>query len=290
MAADVPWISVGELAHAFSPEAYAPHSTSALAGRTIRLHLETGAVREYRFESETELTWAVLPAGATGLGGSTGSKEDAPAETAAESYFAIEVRAGFFFVDHVCSSERATSVSLLLDFEAGSATVVTGRLPDEARSRLPLEERIARGEELTAVDVELTAAAIDASFTSQTLRHEPTSDLVGKRVEYTYSPTEQYEHIYLNDRFYTWHCLRGVEKGLADTDRCHYLSLAEDLYLFVWREKIVPTLGVVVVDFQQLRTAGKIFGYRDDDAQGLADFPVGAKARVLNVTERDGGI
>ena len=38
-------------------------------------------------------------------------------------------------------------------------------------------------------------------------------------------------------------CLDGVEKGLADVDRCHYVQVAEDLYLFVWREKIIPTLG-----------------------------------------------
>ena len=80
-------------------------------------------------------------------------------------------------------------------------------------------------------------------------------------MEYTYSPTERYEHIYLNEEFYTWHCLLGSEKGLADTDRCHYLKLGDDLYLFVWREKIVPTLGAVVVDFQAMRTMGKIFGH-----------------------------
>ena len=68
-------------------------------------------------------------------------------------------------------------------------------------------------------------------------------------MEYTYSPTERYEHIYLNEDFYTWQCLMGSEKGLADTDRCHYLKLGEQLYLFVWREKIVPTLGAVVADF-----------------------------------------
>ncbi|MCS6036118.1 hypothetical protein LNQ52_01035 [Klebsiella pneumoniae subsp. pneumoniae] len=34
-----------------------------------------------------------------------------------------------------------------------------------------------------------------------------------------------------------------MEKGLADVDRCHYVQVAEDLYLFVWREKIIPTLG-----------------------------------------------
>jgi hypothetical protein len=110
-------------------------------------------------------------------------------------------------------------------------------------------------------------------------------------VEYTYSPTERYEHIYLNERFYTWHCLLGSEKGLADTDRCHYLKLADELYLFVWREKIVPTLGAVVVDFQAMRTMGKIFGHSQSGPgggpAGVVDFPVGARARLANVTASD---
>ncbi len=132
------------------------------------------------------------------------------------------------------------------------------------------------------------AAAIDEPFAAETLRHGPTAELVGRRVEYTYSSTERYEHIYLNEDFYTWHCLLGSEKGLADTDRCHYLKLEDDLYLFVWREKIIPTLGAVVVDFQAMRTMGKIFGHAPGGAEGtaagVANFPVGAWARLLNIT------
>nr|VXZ87612.1 Molybdenum cofactor biosynthesis protein F [Klebsiella pneumoniae] len=69
-----------------------------------------------------------------------------------------------------------------------------------------------------------------------------TTALVGMRNQYTYSPTERYEHIYLNDNFTP--AVSGRRgKGLADVDRCHYVQVAEDLYLFVWREKIIPTLG-----------------------------------------------
>ncbi len=99
------------------------------------------------------------------------------------------------------------------------------------------------------------------------------------RNQYTYSPTERYEHIYLNDNFYAWQCLDGVEKGLADVDRCHYVQVAEDLYLFVWREKIIPTLGVILIDLQQMRTDGKIMGYQGSDFGALSNFPVGATRR-----------
>ena len=98
-------------------------------------------------------------------------------------------------------------------------------------------------------------------------------DLVGKRVEYVYSGTEKYEHIYLNENLYTWQCLEGSEKGLADTDRCHYRLIADELYLFVWREKVVPTLGVVLVDWRAKVSNGKLFGYEGSDFGALSDTP-----------------
>ncbi len=302
-----PWISVGALAHAFSEESYAPEQTADLAGKTLALSLMDGGELEYRFESATHLSWTfrsgrdvnrpetTVEAGRADNGGSGGSAV----------YFAAKLREGFYFVDHIKTDERATSVTLLLDLDHAAATVMTGRLPGEAESREVFADRIAQGKELTAVATEFSSAAIDRPFGAHIPRHEATLDMVGRRVEYTYSPTECYEHIYLNERFYTWHCLRGSEKGLADTDRCHYLRLADRLYFFVWREKIVPTLGAVVVDFEAMRTTGKIFGYRGDEdggisaaglsagglaaggspARGLSNFPVGARARMLSGAE-----
>jgi hypothetical protein len=112
-----------------------------------------------------------------------------------------------------------------------------------------------------------------------------TTELVGKRIRYRYSTTELYEHIYLNPSFYSWHCLSGVEAGLCDTDFCHYIKLREELYLFVWQEKIVPTLGVVTIDLVRGKTDGKIFGYAGYDFGARSNFPVGAFVEFVNFTE-----
>jgi len=269
-----PWITVGELAHAFAPDNNAPPATEDLAGKTHAFTLENGQVIEHRFETGDRLTWEI--AAGTGKG-----------RSADETYLAVKLRDGIYFVDYVKHQERATSVTLLIDLHLAIVTVLIGRLPEPSETKLTLMERIALGRELTSVDALFLSGAVNAPFTAETPRHSTTDDLVDRRVEYTYSPTERYEHVYLNERFYTWHCLLGSEKGLADTDRCHYYKLADDLYLFVWREKIVPTLGVVVVDFERMRTAGKIFGYDGGDPGKLSNFPVGAHARLLNVTRRD---
>ena len=270
------WISVGELAEAFAPDNNTPRSSDELAGTTLRLHLENGQVVEHEFLTGSKLVWRMLE-------GSGAGRE------AEETYVATKVRDGIFFVDFVRHLEQAATVSLVLDLQFSIVTVLIGRLPERAEARRPLMERIAKGEELTSVLGVFLAGAVNHEFTPDTLRHRPTAELIGRRVEYTYSPTERYEHIYLNENFYTWHCLVGSEKGLADTDRCHYYKLAKDLYLFVWREKIVPTLGAVVVDFDIMRTVGKILGYQGGDFEKIANFRVGAHARLLNITRHEEG-
>jgi hypothetical protein len=65
----------------------------------------------------------------------------------------------------------------------------------------------------------------------------------------------------------------------------HYYKIADELYLFVWREKIIPTLGLVLIDLQQHRSDGKIFGYAGSSFDELSNFPVSSYCQVLNRTE-----
>lgn len=269
------WISVGALGEAFAPEANLLPQLETLGGSAFRLQLEDGTECEVQFLSSTQLRWRATPVQRGVLG---------EADVLTASYRATEIRPGIVLLSFAPSERSTSAVTAVLDRGRGIATVILGQLPSRVEAAETLFERIRRDAELTSVSATLLAGAIDAPFTSATPWHEETRELIGKRVEYTYSPTERYEHVYLNEAFYCWHCLAGSEKGLADTDRCHYRKIAPDLYLFVWREKIVPTLGIVVVDLAQLRTTGHIVGYRGFDFGAVVSFPVGARARVVNVT------
>jgi len=263
------WISVGELSTAFQSGTYRLRSVEPLLGRRLALHLENEALLECSFESDSRLTWSINR-GSLGVANGT-----AP-------YEATEIRPGIVFVDFVPPHERRTAVSLILDLRKGICTALIGRLPTAEEARMPLSERIEHNRELTGVTADSIAGAIDRPFTQLTPRHTLTTELLGKLVEYSYSPNERYRHVYLNENFYTWHCLEGVEKGLADTDRCSCRKLSDRLYLFVWREKIVPTLGVVIVDLEQMKTTGKIFGYRDFHFDQVSNFGVGACAQIAS--------
>jgi hypothetical protein len=272
MTEDLKFIQVGDLAKGIT-ENILPDSDD-LAGTSLNLFSEDGSVTTIHFDSARSLTWEARE----------GVEKGRRAEV---SYRATCPREGIYFIDYIDTSKRATSVSMVIDRNSQSATMVTGTLPTEAETRKDAFSRVCEDLELTAVTAQFLRAAIGKPFVSGDHSHLPTEELVGKRVKYVYSKTEAYEHIYLTPRLYTWHCLEGIEKGLADTDRCHYYKIAEALYLFVWREKIVPTLGVVMVDLERMKTTGKLFGYEGDDFGALTNAPVGAYATLLNVTIHD---
>lgn len=267
------WIPVGALGDAFARDANVLPVVTTLAGTSVYLHLADKRVYGLDFLSPSQLRFRADGSGA------------APrAETT--NYTATEVRPGILLIAFRWPNRRASAVCVVLDNVLNIATLVLGQLPSRREAEEPLLSRIERGAELTSVGAEILSASLNHAMTGDTPRHLDTCELVGRRVEYTYSPSERYEHIYLNEKFYTWHCLEGSEKGLADTDRCHYRRIARDLYLFVWCEKIVPTLGVVLLDLAQLRTTGQILGYRGFDFGAVTSFPVGARARVLQEVDR----
>ncbi|MDR2307512.1 MAG: molybdenum cofactor biosynthesis F family protein [Paucimonas sp.] len=264
------WITVGALADGFAPGAFILPRLADLSGRTLTLHFANGWQIEHRFDSE-RLHWRAAD------GHSQGSAE----------YRATSLRDGLYLVDFLKrdAEGQTWSVSLVLDLPAQAFTAVLGRLPDQARTRRGLYELALAGEPLSGVEATFLHGSLERPWQPGACPHAPTDELVGLRNHYRYSPTEEYEHLYLNTGYYSWQCLKGVEQGLCDTDRAHYYKIAEQLYLFVWCEKIVPTLGLVMIDLRQHRSDGKIFGYQGDGFDSLANFPVSSHCRVVNRTE-----
>lgn len=258
MSSEAVFIQVGALA-----EGFAPHSNTLaqqdLAGTTLAFHFAEGETVRCHFNDDQTLLWG-------------DQRVD---------YRATSIRPGILFIDFLDPQRANGSITLVCDRQQGNFTAVYGQLPDESQTRLDAFSRVEQGLPLTAVNAEFRFGRLD---NSDAPLPQFTDELIGMRNMYTYSPTERYEHIYLNNNFYAWQCLDGVEKGLADVDRCHYVKVAEKLYLFVWREKIIPTLGVVMIDLQEMRTDGKILGYQGSDFSSLSNFAVGAHAQILNTT------
>lgn len=244
-------------------------SSSELAGKEFLLRFSgSDQTIACRFLDATSLTWAV----GTGL-------EKQPPDS--ESYEAIRIAPGIYFVDFVLAKTANVSVSTVLDEPAGKATVLTATLPDREKALSSFTDRLGQGVELSTIQVKIQHALINPSSSNEPFQiHPRTTELVGKRIRYVYGHDRIYEHIYLNNRFYTWHCLEGVEKGLADTEACDYFKIAPGIYLFSWREKIMPTYGLVLINLTDMRSNGKTFGL--DIATGnYINFTMGALAEYI---------
>lgn len=266
------YITVGELSVGFSENVIKP--TDDLVGRQIMLHYECGKKAWINCADMEVLKWETVDRGRE--------------EKFICSYRAIMPRKNIYLVDFIVSYGDSKSVSVVLDVERNIATVVTGIMPTAEEVRIPLIVRAEKRMPLTSVQAIFEHAAIGGPFTETTPRHEKTTDLVGERFQWVYSSKDAYEHIYLNEQTYTWQCIAGNEKGLADTDRCFFYKLTEKLYLFVWIEKIIPTVGVVIEDLGAMRSYGKIFGREGYDVNGrIKNFAVGSYGKLLNKTEYD---
>lgn len=266
------YITVGELSVGFSENIIEP--TDDLVGRHIMLNYESGKKARINCVDTEVLKWETEDRGRE--------------ERFICSYRAVMPRKNIHFVDFIVSYGDSKSVSVILDMERNIATVVTGIMPTAEEVRIPLIIRAEKRMPLTSVQAIFEHAAIGGPFTETTPRHEKTTDLVGERFQWVYSSKDAYEHIYLNEQRYTWQCIAGNERGLADTDRCFFYKLTEKLYLFVWIEKIIPTVGVVVEDLDVMRSYGKIFGYEGYDVNGrIKNFAVGSFGKLLNRTEYD---
>lgn len=264
MTSDRHWLQVGEFVADFGGNE--PGHLQTLAGRELQFNYEDGTSDRCAFTSDERAR----------ISDATGTRE--------VTYRATQLRDGIVLLDLQEGAQSTRSTTLVVDLNRKACTKLMGELPTREEALIPLFSLVAQKRSLSTVKTRFLHGAVDAPFGAATHRHLPTEDLVGRRVYHEYGSDDAYEHIYLEHDLYTWHCIKGPELGLADTDKCFFRKLDEQLYLFVWIEKIIPTLGVVMMDLTGMRTSGKIFGYRGADFGETVNSPVGALSKLVNTT------
>ena len=246
------WLPLSGLAPGFDA-AKAPGSP-ALQGRTVAVRDGQGTIR-YTFATGTVSVAGAAPQ---------------PCEV-------FEVADGLHVVLWHRADQPDQAVSLILDDTHGRALTVTSALGAPAPGR-------------TAVTQTFVPGTIDGAPVSGGAP-SPTAELIGRRVLWVYSAQHAYEHIYLSPQWYTWQCLAGPERGLADTDENSVWRIRPGIYVFAWREKVIPCGSVTVADHRDaksLRSHGMLFG-ADDDGSGQLHFTFGAHGRLLSNTVHPSG-
>jgi MoaF C-terminal domain/MoaF N-terminal domain len=253
------WLPLDGLAPGF--DANKAPLTADLAGRTVTLVDDRGTRIVHRF-GESRVEWEYVP----------GEGDPIPPTTGADDYEAFLVDDGLYFAQFHHEYDPNEAVSLVIDLTNGRALSVIqaigGGFPgNTAVKQLFVPSRL---EEVEATGPEPA----------------PTTSLIGRRVMWVYSSEHAYEHVYLSPDWYTWQCLAGPEKGLADTDENSVWQVRPGIYVFAWREKVIPCASVTIADHRDqrnIRSHGVLFGL-DESGEVPTHFTFGAFGRLLSNT------
>lgn len=186
---------------------------------------------ELRFTSANEVHW---------------SRGDA---SGTDWYEAIEVAEDVFFVDRTYADRPYTSEVTAVHLPTGRTITITSVIADEPTDGTP------------RVSQSFVAGSVG---TPQGAEPGPTRDLIGWRALYRYSPNHLYEHVYLSSERYCWQCLVGEQRGHGDVDLATTWKLADDFYVFTFREFLIPVAATWLYDLNAMRTTGKFFGLAQD--------------------------
>ncbi|MEV4097534.1 MoaF C-terminal domain-containing protein [Streptosporangium saharense] len=166
---------------------------------------------------------------------------------AADWYEAIAVRDDLFFVHWTQASRPREAFVVVLHNATGRALRIVSIVAEERTVGEP------------QVSQTFTPGTIDGrEVTGET--PAPTRDLIGRRALYRYSPNHLYEHVYLSSERYAWQCLVGEQRGHGDVDMASTWKIAEDVYVFTFREFLIPVAATWLYDWAALRSVGSFLG------------------------------
>ncbi|MCJ1990545.1 MoaF C-terminal domain-containing protein [Lactococcus carnosus] len=266
------FITLTEMADGFSEHNL--KQTGDLVDKMITVYAENGQVIQYQFKDMHNLSYEIIEGEHKGLGESV-------------TYIATQPRKGYFYLGYVDQFNHF--ISVVLDFKKNIASLISGEFPTDKTDTLPIFKRVMHDLPPHASKITCLHASLDTPFNDQTEKHEPSTDLVGQMVSYSYSEKDAYLHIYHPNNLFTWACFSGNEAGLADTDYATFLKLDDDLYVIIWIEKVLHVISTILLDFKQMRSSGAMASYAGKDyASDILMVPSGAvieKIKAPNLTD-----
>ncbi len=226
--------------------------SAALVNRKLEITLDPGSCYALEFRERNEVTWQ------SGL--SRGRDWCEVIQVADETYF-IDLT--------------------FRQFPRESLTFIVNTRTRQALSVRTILREGDVGKEPRAVHEFSPGVLGDPAVPPMGRKPAPTRDLVGLRGLYSYSPTQCFEHIYLNSQRYAWQCITGPLRGEGDVDLATVWKFDDNQYVFAFREFGLPVSAVFFYNWDQMRSTGKFFAIGEDCA--IANTPAGALIKKLSV-------
>lgn len=232
--------------------------TERLAGIQWRITLIGGTEMNLRFIDKNRLEW---------------SQSAGPAAPASGTdwYEAIDVAGNVVFVDTLFQSRPREAITYIVNTTTRRVLAIISTVAEKKTEGVPQV-----GQQF------LPGVLGDPSIAPSGPEPAPTRDLIGLRSIYRYSPTNVYEHIYLNSERYCWQCLVGVQRGHGDTDLATTYKFDDNQYIFTFREFIIPVASVFFYNMKQMRSTGKFLGITSTG--NIENNPAGAFIQKASMT------
>lgn len=111
---------------------------------------------------------------------------------------------------------------------------------------------------------------------------ERTRDLAGQRLLIIYSPNHYYEQIFLNSGRYCWHNLKGEQYGHAASETCDFFKFDDKIYVYSWREMLIPCGTSYILNYRSNVATGKFIGWSGDGQ--ISHSYAGGEMQILSTT------
>ncbi|NTW39480.1 MAG: molybdenum cofactor biosynthesis protein MoaF [Cellulomonadaceae bacterium] len=211
-----------------------------LAGERVSARFDDGIALDLDFIDSSTVRWV-----STALLSEPGGSVD--------GYDAVRVRPDVVYLNLPLTSRTREAITVIWSSTTGRALLIRSVI---APAPVPGEPQVSQT---------FAAGEVDGLAVSG-VRPGPSRDMIGLRNVYRYSPHHLYEHVYLSSERYAWQCLQGEQRGHGDVDMSTLWRFADGLYLFCFREFIIPVASVWLHDLgYELRTTGTFLGL---DAEG----------------------
>ena len=233
-------------------------TTDHLVGSEYRITLSDGMDMTCTFLDSETFEWSVTKGPHSGTSGK-------------DWYEAIDVAENVLFVDMLFQSRSNEAMTIIIDSNTRRVLAVLSVVGEE---KTPSEPQVSQQF--------LVGVLGDPTVPPSGMEPTPTRDLIGLRTLNYYSPNHCYEHVYLSSERYCWQNLVGVQRGHGAVDLATTYKFDEDLYLFTFREFLIPVASVFFYNMRQLRSTGKFLGVTSSGE--IENNPAGAYIEKVSMT------